>query len=221
MNSDTCLKAEKGGLYFLSTLTGAFQMTPFSFPLVLACALLLFASPAIAGKFCKDGVTPKTSGCPLDFSEQRVAFDNFDEGVDGWSQPSISDVICGSDPMLVLAANGGTPSSKVYDALPEHNHVRVQASVNFFDDWQLESAAIALDGQVIWTEQHDQQAIAGAVDLCGSAIYPESKLGVPIDITVPHTASSVELEIFTTLPGGAEAGIALDDVRVSVFTYEP
>lgn len=183
--------------------------------------LLLLAPAAHAAKTCKDGVSPRSSGCPLEFTEQLIAYDDFDAGADGWSRPAVSAASCGPDPMLVLAAAAGSASSKVYSGLPAHSHVRVQATVSFIDDWQQETAAIQLDGAFIWTEQHDEAAIPRGVDVCGSSTYSDSRIGVPVDITVPHTAASLTLGIMTTLPGVADAAMALDDVRVSVFSYEP
>lgn len=190
-------------------------------PSLFAIALMIISSPTFAGKSCKDGVTPKSSGCPLEFEEQLLAFDNFDTGVDGWSRPGFSDAVCGNDPMLILPANDGVVVSKNYDLLPEHNFVRVQATAYFVDDWQGNTAVLELDDQIVWTEQHDQRNSRGVLDVCGSTVIPEGKLGVPIDVTVPHTATSLIVGILSTLPGGAVAELAIDDVRISVFTYAP
>ncbi len=184
-------------------------------------ALAALALPAHAGRTCLDGVTDKSSGCPLDFTERLIAFDDFDDGVDGWSSSTLSEPICGSDPMLVLVANEGAIASKTYSALPAHTHVRVQATAYFVDDWQGESAAIKLDGQFAWTQSHDQRSSAGARNVCGNPRIPESNIGVPIDITVAHTASTLTLAALTTIPGASNAHLALDDVRVLVFTHAP
>lgn len=196
-------------------------MYRFSISGLIILGLLFFTPPAFAGKTCKDGITPKSTGCPLDFSEQLVAFDNFDNGLDGWSGMVASEPVCGGDPMLVFAPNPGGSSSREYVTLPEHNFVRIQATAYFTDDWQGEAATLALDAGIVWVEQHDQRSLPNATSVCGNSVYPESKLGVPIDITVPHSAATLDVSVSTTLPGFATAALALDDVRVSVFTYAP
>lgn len=189
--------------------------------LVAFMALAALAVPAHAGRTCLDGVTDKSSGCPLDFTEKLIAFDDFDDGIDGWSSSTLSEPICGSDPILVLADNGGAIASKTYGTLPAHTHVRVQATAYFIDDWQGESAAIKLDGQFAWTQDHDQRSSARALNVCGNPGIAESSIGVPIDITVAHTASTLTVAALTTIPAESEAHLALDDVRVSVFTHAP
>lgn len=111
--------------------------------------------------------------------------------------------------------------AKAFSALPEHNQVRVQATVHFVDDWQGDTAYLKVNGEYVWTFSHDQRNSKGAINLCGSATFPESRFSVPIDVALPHTGSALRVEFGSTLEVGAPAHLGLSSLSLSLRGTPP
>jgi len=125
------------------------------------------------------------------------------EGASGWSRPEVTQ--CAGVSMLggFCRFSKGEVKKKFTD-LPAHTHLRIQASYHFIDRWIGEAGfmklSIGVGGApaVVWSEQHTQEMSTNGVSICGQGT-PEGKFAVPIDVTVPHTASSVELIFGSTM----------------------
>lgn len=111
--------------------------------------------------------------------------------------------------------------AKTFAALPEHNQARVQGTVHFVDDWQGDTAYLKVDGQYVWTFSHDQRNSKGAINLCGSKTFPESRFSVPVDVAVPHTGANLRVEFGSTLEVGAQAHFGLSSLSLSVRGVPP
>lgn len=115
----------------------------------------------------------------------------------GWDT-DITETCAGSANVVMLVGPHGRDHNpkqpamkKVYTNLPAHNQVRITGTGHFVDDWQGEAAYIQVQGHFVWTDSHDQRNQVSNFNVCGDAMYPESKFTVSFDITVPHEDSSV------------------------------
>jgi len=91
-------------------------------------------------------------------------------------------------------ANG--PVQKTFGALPPHSQVRLTARYHFIDQWSGETAFAQMDGQYVWTQSHAVQSSSlspRGIQLCGSALYPETRLSSPIDVALPHSGDSLRI----------------------------
>ncbi len=129
----------------------------------------------------------------------------------------------------------GGEVSKVYSDLPEHTsvsqihidithinsqflflQVRLRANFHFIDKWGGETAFAKLQDNYVWTDSFDQVSSKSGIDLCCSPA-PESKYSVPIDVMLPHTASSVKVTFGSTLSGSPmEQSWGVSDVQILV-----
>jgi hypothetical protein len=111
---------------------------------------------------------------------------------------------------------GGGESSRSFVKLPSHSMVRVTARFHFIDSWDGESAYAKIDDEVVWLDSHNSATKTNGVSLCGSK-HPDSKMGSLIDVSFPHTTSSVRLTFGATLDGDScEESWAVDDIAVYV-----
>ena len=97
-----------------------------------------------------------------------------------------------------VLSNG--PARKVFSQLPAHTQLRVTARYHFIDNWRGETAFAQVDSKFVWTSVHRGAAAAAApaggavgIQMCGSEQFLESRLSAPIDVSVPHTASTVSI----------------------------
>jgi len=146
-----------------------------------------------------------------------AAMENFNDGAVGWSNSSTT--TCGNNQKKMLGGCGkfaGGEVSKVYRNLPVHDSVRVRANLHFIDKWGGETAYVKLQNSFVWTDSFDQVSSKAGVNLCcGTA--PESKFSVPIDVTMPHSDSSLTLTFGSTLTGSPmDQSWGVSDVQVFV-----
>lgn len=122
----------------------------------------------------------------------------------GWSRSELSQ--CGGITMLggfCKFSRGVT--NKTFTGLPPHKRLRIVANFHFIDQWIGESGYMKLNigvggaPIVVWTEQHSQEMSKNGISVCGKSETPEGKFAVPIDITIPHHESSIEVEFGSTM----------------------
>lgn len=80
--------------------------------------------------------------------------------------------------------------TKTFDMPNAHSKVRIVATVHFLDDWQSETAYLKIDGNYVWTQSHSETNSDSKLNVCGQS-YPDSKFSVGIDVTIPHTANTL------------------------------
>jgi hypothetical protein len=139
------------------------------------------------------------------------------QGAVGWTNSSTT--TCGNSEKAMLGgcgkfANGEV--SKTFRNLPAHSSIRLRANFHFIDKWGGETAYAKLQDYIVWTDNFDQQSSKVGINLCcGPA--PESKFSVPIDITFPHTDSSLKVTFGSTLTlSPLEQSWGVSDVQLFV-----
>lgn len=146
-----------------------------------------------------------------------AAVDNFNEGVVGWSNSTTT--TCGDPNKMILGGCGtfaGGEVSKYFHDLPAHDSIRVKANYHMIDSWGGESAYLKLQGHYAWTDSLDQQNTKEGISLCcGPA--PESRFSVPIDVSMPHSDSTLHVSFGSTLTlSPSEQSWGISDVQVYV-----
>jgi len=124
-----------------------------------------------------------------------VRHDDFEgeEPAKGWSLLETSSCT-GRDHFLGGHCNIASGEvSKHFDRLPPHNQVRVTARYHMIDDWKGETAFLKLDEHYVWADHSRAMAPAAGIEMCGSKQFPERKMSIPIDVTLPHAASLLEV----------------------------
>merc|ERR1711990_1221189 len=146
-----------------------------------------------------------------------VYHEDFDDKVSGWSPVKVSS--CGGeDKFLGGHCNfAADTASKVFKNLPAHTQVRMTASFHFLDKWDGEQAYASLDGKNVWADSTKAHRGEG-VNMYGSS-HPERKFSAPIDVTIPHTGSAVEVKFGTSIEesvNACEQSWGVDDVTIYV-----
>jgi len=137
-----------------------------------------------------------------------VRQDHFQTPHDGWRLVGTNEAIgtssCtkanGNDRFLgghCVLANG--PARKIFTHLPPHSQIRVTARYHFIDNWKGETGFMQVDNSYAWTQSHRIATAAAAatsspisgIQLCGSELYPETRLSSPIDVSIPHSGDTV------------------------------
>jgi len=145
------------------------------------------------------------------------SLEDFDEvGVDGWSHAEVTE--CAGRKIL-----GGhcvekeTPElSKTFEELGPHTQLRIVAKYMFIDSWDGESGYLKVDGKTMWVEAYNH-AIGDpkhGINMCGNET-PERKLSSNIDVTIPHSGSSVTLSFgATTDEHSCDESFGIDSVMI-------
>lgn len=159
---------------------------------------------------------------------QIAAIENFRDGAAGWSNDSTT--ICGygqnknndDEKKFILGGYtrfAGGETHKTFNNLPPHTHVRLTANYHMIDEWAGETAYAKLEGFVVWTDSHNQETQKEGVNICGSPA-PESKFGIAIDVTSPHScveSCSLKVSFGSTLVGSAsEQSWGVSDIMIYV-----
>lgn len=111
--------------------------------------------------------------------------------------------------------------SKHYEDLPDHDQIRLQATVHFVDDWQGESAYMKIDDHYVWTTSHDQRSARGSINVCGNGKFSESKFTVPIDVTLKHSGKKLKVSFGSTLDNTAIAAFGMSSLTVMLRSKAP
>jgi hypothetical protein len=148
-----------------------------------------------------------------------VRHEHFDQGAEGWSLLQTSSC-AGRDSFLGGHCHiGAGEVSKTFDKLPPHSQVRVTGRYHFIDNWQGETAFLKLGEKYAWSEHTSKNPDSLGIHMCGSEQYPERKMSTPIDVTMPHSDSFLQVAFGST--GDAkqdpcERSFGVDDVMVYV-----
>ena len=122
------------------------------------------------------------------------------DNLPGWSKSVVTE--CGGVRMLGGYCNfAGGEVQKTYENLHEHTNVRIQATFHFIDAWDNEAGFMRINNgkdkamEYIWTERYSAFMGFNGINVCGGR-WPEGKFSSPIDVTIPHRDSSINLEGF-------------------------
>ena len=137
-------------------------------------------------------------------------------------------------------------ASKEYKISQQHQFVRIEARVHYFDKWQGELLVLEADGQPVWTGAHHYcpskcileswLRLAQAdhcrslhteifasyschgVSVCGDDAVSDL-LSRHVEVLIPHTTESIKLTFRSTLGKREiyEATWGIDDVMISVL----
>jgi hypothetical protein len=176
----------------------------------------------IKGRIDADSVTSgefRSSFLEIDGVRQwgLVTLEDFEElGVDGWSHGELTE--CAGRKILGgHCVEKATPElSKVFENLPPHTQVRVVAKYLFIDSWDGESGYLKADGNTVWVDSYNHATgeAKHGINVCGNET-PERKFSTPIDITIPHTGSSLNLSFgATTDEHSCDESFGIDSVMI-------
>lgn len=145
-----------------------------------------------------------------------VAHEDFEQTPQGWSFLETSSV--GGNKFLGgHCKTAGTTVTKKFSNLPEHTSLRVSARYHFIDSWEGESSFLKVDDKYAWMDSNDVRNAPQGINIAGNE-SPERKFGTPVDVIVPHTASSVLLAFGSNLDQDAcDESFGIDDVSVHVL----
>ncbi|GIX62661.1 uncharacterized protein BcabD6B2_20960 [Babesia caballi] len=124
--------------------------------------------------------------------------------------------------------------NRFYVGIPTHSEIRVTGRVHFFDQWNGkvsygthyvdagETLSLKVDDATVWSQSYnwcptvgDAECVKYGIDSCGQE-YPD-RLSVYYDVSLPHSAGSVALELTSTLDTDpCEASWGVDDVAVYI-----
>jgi len=154
---------------------------------------------------------------------QLVSVEDFEEeGADaaslaeGWNHKDVSE--CAGNKFLggPCTKGGSTELKKVYSGLPAHSQVRITSKYLFIDSWDGEHAYLNVDGRAAWADTYNHASVTKGLNVCGNDT-PEGRLMSHIDVTIPHTADSVELTFgATTDEHACDESFGVDSVMVFV-----
>lgn len=143
--------------------------------------------------------------------------EDFEEKVTGWSSNAVS--ACEGNTHLAGHCNENDGQvSKTFSGLgTDHTHLRLRATMNFLDSWEGETAFAKLADKVVWAEAHDTRNMHGdAKSLCGGD-HPDTKMGVPIDVTIPHQGDTVDVAFGGLLDEHpCNESFQIDNVQISI-----
>jgi len=144
--------------------------------------------------------------------------DDFDTDLNGWNAPGRGR--CGEKTKDFFLGGHCLTSSrnatKIFSGLPSHTQVRITARVHFLDKWDGEVAFMRADGNVVWADTATSSSpVKNSLgNLCGGS-YPDSRLSVPIDVTLQHGSSDLEIQFGSSLEGDAcDHSCAVGDVII-------
>lgn len=179
----------------------------------------IIGNVAASGDISSNGTISASSFIQNDVRQWAVTHhDDFEQNADGWSTKDVSSCD-GVDHHLAGHCNNvkGGEVRKTFTGLPEHQFLRLQARYHFLDSWEGETAFAKIGDKVVWTDVNDIRGLhPDTKSVCGGD-HPDSRMSVPIDVTIRHTGNAVDVSFGSTLdehPCNESFGI--DDVIVSV-----
>eukprot|EP00742_Colponemidia_sp_Colp-10_P000353 GILJ01000390.1.p1 GENE.GILJ01000390.1~~GILJ01000390.1.p1 ORF type:complete len:321 (+),score=41.76 GILJ01000390.1:37-999(+) len=133
-----------------------------------------------------------------------VYAEDFSRPISGWSNSTTSE--CGGITMLggYCIFSVGDVTKTYSNITTDHSSLRVVATFHFIDAWEGETGYMMMDigrngeMQYVWAEHYDQTQSTAGINICGNK-HTESKFSAAIDVSVPHTSSSVTLGFGATL----------------------
>ena len=146
---------------------------------------------------------PSSSTSFIEIKWQLFSHEDFESLSLGWN--SIRRNTCNDDFFLEVFAN--EEITKTYE-LPQHNVVRINASVHMIDDWQGETLYMKINDQIVWAEN----AKSGQINLCGGS-QNDAGYGIPIDVIHKSKETSLKVTFGSTLQTKT-ASFGVDDMIV-------
>lgn len=146
------------------------------------------------------------------------------ENAEGWSIPDAV-TKCGAINMLGGYCKTSSENLiKVFDNLPAHKRIRIQANFHFIDSWGGDTAFLKVsDGedmgtmQYAWTESYDYVSSRNAVNVCGRDIG-DGKFNTLIDFELLHNHPKVKLMFGSSLEQQAcAASYGISMVRIYII----
>jgi len=180
--------------------------------------VLQVAGELSLGDATVNGTASASSFIQQDVRQWALAYhDDFEGEINGWSSNKTNSCD-GADHHLGGHCNEiGGELKKTFNDLPPHKYIRMQARFHFLDSWEGESAFAKIGDRVVWTDTNDVRGMhPNSLNACGGD-HPDLKLSAPIDVTIPHTSSSIDITFGSTLdehPCNESFGV--DDVMISV-----
>lgn len=111
---------------------------------------------------------------------------------------------------------------KTFENIPKHRSVRIQATYHFIDAWDTESGYMLVDNgkqgemQYAWIERYSAFMGENGINVCGGQ-WPEGKFSSPIDVTIPHTESSIKIGFGSTLEQDAcDESFGISGLRIFI-----
>jgi hypothetical protein len=144
---------------------------------------------------------------------KEVSLDDFEDGESGWSRGGIG-TCGGAERFLGGYCVLSTEETAKNFTLPLHSSIRITANFHMFDLWQGESGYLKADKQVVWSQSG--YSYENGLDICGGSA-PDPRLGIAVDVTIHHSARSLELRFGSTLRKSAcEASYGVAQVAVYI-----
>lgn len=139
-----------------------------------------------------------------------VYSEDFETEAKGWSSQNRS--TCAGDTFLGGACNMSNNESALKVNLEPHSRLRVKANYHMIDSWLGQTGYLKVDEVVLWS----RPGLFGKLNACGGQ-SPDAAMNLAIDVTLPHSSSSVSVVFGSTLPKDAcEASYGVDDVEIYV-----
>lgn len=132
-----------------------------------------------------------------------VLEEDFSSDPVGWTNNTVTE--CGGVRMLGgYCQFGGGEVFKVFNNIPKHSKLRIQATYHFIDAWDSETGFMRVnngkDGemQYLWIERYSAFVGNNGINVCGGR-WPEGKFASPIDVVIPHKSSSIKIGFGATI----------------------
>eukprot|EP00298_Acanthocystis_sp_HF-20_P002021 c12492_g1_i1.p1 GENE.c12492_g1_i1~~c12492_g1_i1.p1 ORF type:complete len:267 (-),score=99.30 c12492_g1_i1:27-827(-) len=173
---------------------------------------------SLGGALSTNGSVSASSFIQADVRQWALKYhDDFEGQTLGWST-NLTSSCDGNDHHLAGHCNQvQNEVKKVFSNLGEHKFIRLQARYHFLDSWEGETAFAKIGDRIVWSDVNDVRGIhPNTLNACGGE-HPDTKISVPIDVTIPHTAETISISFGSTLdehPCNESFGI--DDVMISV-----
>merc|ERR1711998_284717 len=143
-----------------------------------------------------------------------AASEDFNKGATGWTNGTTS--VCGSSKAMLggYGKFSGGEVSKTFRKLAAHKELRLKLNYHFIDAWEGETAYAKVDHMYVWTDSYDHNTAKAGINVCG-APAAEAKFAVPIDVVIPHNATSVTVTFGATLDQSPfEQSWGVDDIMI-------
>jgi len=143
-----------------------------------------------------------------------AAAEDFNKGATGWTNGTTS--VCGSSKAMLggYGKFSGGEVSKTFRKLAAHKELRLKCNYHFIDAWEGETAYAKVDHMYVWTDSYDHNTAKAGINVCG-APAAEAKFAVPIDVVIPHNATSVTVTFGATLDQSPfEQSWGVDDIMI-------
>lgn len=142
-----------------------------------------------------------------------------------WNEGRMASTECGG--VTMLGGPGHTSTAKLtrkFEKLPAHKELRIKFFFHYIDAWSGEVGYLKTrtshydkknnlvrQESVRWTEGYDFTSGKKGANICGNESVDENKFLYFADVQFPHSASSLEVEVGSTLttdPGFSSFGIS-------------